>query len=98
MAPFWSPDGANIGFTALGKLKRIDVATGAVEVLSNASLFEQGGTWAPDGTILFVASTNSPIFRVPASGGDAVAVTQLRPGVDTGHFDPHFLPDGLHFL
>ncbi len=97
MAPFWSPDGASIGFTARGKLKRIEVATGAIEALSDASLFEQGGTWAPDGTILFVGTTNSPILRVPASGGNAVPATQLRPGEDTGHFDPQFLPDGVHF-
>src|SRR5437868_4717081 len=43
--PFWSPDGKSIGFMADAKLKRIDVAGGAPQLLCDAQGF-QGATWA----------------------------------------------------
>src|ERR1700758_1394352 len=42
--PFWSPDGANIGFFANGKLQKIGVAGGAPQVLASA-LAGRGGSW-----------------------------------------------------
>jgi Tol biopolymer transport system component len=42
--PFWAPDGRAIGFFAEGKLKRIDLAGGAPQVLADA-LQGRGGTW-----------------------------------------------------
>src|SRR5262249_42741563 len=35
--PFWSPDSASVGFFADGKLKRIDIAGGAPQVLTNVT-------------------------------------------------------------
>ena len=34
--PFWAPDGRAVGFFADGKLKRIDLTGGAVQVLADA--------------------------------------------------------------
>src|SRR5439155_22886544 len=34
--PFWSPDGASVGFFADGKLKRVEIVGGAPQVLGNA--------------------------------------------------------------
>ena len=57
-----------------------------------------GATWNREGTILFSAGY-SPVFRVPASGGDPQPVTQLdEKGGETSHSMPEFLPDGRHFL
>src|SRR5207249_3057227 len=53
--PFWSPDSRSIGFTAAGKLKRIDIAGGPPQILANTSS-PRGGAWGADGTILFSAS------------------------------------------
>ena len=51
--PFWAPDGRAIGFFADGKLKRIDVLTGGTaQVLADAAV-GRGGTWNPDGVIVF---------------------------------------------
>ena len=47
--------------------------------------------------IIFNPNAPLPIFRIPAAGGDAVAVTQLEPS-EVGHSFPQFLPDGRHFL
>ena len=94
--PFWSPDSQSIGFTADQKLKRIDVASGAVQVLADASTL--GATWG-DGVILFVTANTSPVSRLPAGGrsGSIAPATTLAPG-QTGHRFPNFLPDGRRFL
>src|SRR5437867_301435 len=36
--PFWSPDSASVGFFADDKLKRIDIAGGALQVLANVTV------------------------------------------------------------
>src|SRR6185436_18016433 len=54
----------------------------------------RGGSWSGN-TIIF-AGRYTPVFRVPATGGERVAVTAL--GADGSHRWPRFLPDGEHFL
>jgi len=96
--PFWSPDNRQIGFFADGKLKKIDTAGGSPQTLCDAPL-NRGGTWNRDGVILFSPITDGPLYRVSASGGVPVPVTQLDPSRgDTSHRWPFFLPDGRHFL
>ncbi len=93
--PFWSPDSRSVGFFAEGRLKRLDIGGGAPQTLATAAR-GRGGTWTADGVILFAPTTTSPLFRVAASGGEAVAVTTLdRQG---NHQFPIFLPDGRQFL
>jgi hypothetical protein len=56
----------------------------------------RGGTWSPDGTILFASMlAGAPLYRVSATGGEPLGVTssQLR-----SQQTPTFLPDGRHFL
>jgi Tol biopolymer transport system component len=91
--PFWSPDSRSIGFFTTGKLKRVDLGGGLPQTLADAPN-ARGGTWG-DGTILF-ATTGSPLRRVPASGGDIVAVTKLEG--QGNHRFPQFLPGGRQFL
>jgi serine/threonine protein kinase len=93
--PFWSPDSATIGFFADAKLKRIDIVGGAPQVLTNAR--GPGGAWNREGTIVFASSTNGPLLKVRARGGEALAVTRLETG-QAGHKFPQFLPDGRHFI
>jgi Tol biopolymer transport system component len=94
--PFWSPDSASVGFFAEGKLKRIDIVGGAPLVLANASI-GRGGAWNRDGTILFNPAPGGPLLKVPAMGGEAVAVTGLETGQDSPRF-PQFLSDGRYFI
>jgi Tol biopolymer transport system component len=96
--PFWSPDNRSVAFFADGKLKRTDIDGGYVQTLATA-ITGRGGTWNRDGVILFAPSnSNRPIYRIPAAGGEPVAVTQLDPPRQTAHQSPQFLPDGKHFL
>jgi serine/threonine protein kinase len=93
--PFWSPQGTSVAFFADGKLKRIEVATGATMVLADAPN-ARGGDWGEDGTILFAPNVSSGILRVPARGGATTVLT--KPDGRSGHRNPQFLPDGKHFL
>jgi Tol biopolymer transport system component len=97
--PFWSPDGKFIGFFADGKLKKVDVSVGQVQVLCDAPN-GRGGTWNRDGVIVFTPDgLGVGLFRVSSSGGSPAEVTQP----DASRFEeslrwPVFLPDGKHFL
>src|SRR2546426_4017623 len=96
--PFWSPDSQSVGFFAEGKMKRIEVDRGAVQILADAP-GGRGGAWNRDGTIIFYPNTTqSPIFRISATGGTASTVTRLENMKETNHRFPQFLPDGHHFL
>lgn len=96
--PFWSPDGAYLGFFSDGKLKKIAVAGGPPQTLCDATS-GRGGTWNRDGVILFSPGPGGVIFRVPAAGGTPVPVTKLPGnGVGEGNRFPVFLPDGDHFV
>jgi serine/threonine protein kinase/Tol biopolymer transport system component len=96
-SPFWSPDSRSIGFFAGSKLKRMDIAAGAPQVLASA-LSGAGGTWNRDGVIVFGPNPGTPLYRVPASGGEPVAITRLDPLHQLAHAFPQFLPDGRHLL
>jgi eukaryotic-like serine/threonine-protein kinase len=98
--PFWSPDSRSIGFFANGKLKRVDLSGGPpqsicdIETPTNA-----GGTWNPNGVIVFAQAPTDGLFRVSAAGGTPVRITQVDTSHDeVGHSWPYFLPDGQHFL
>jgi hypothetical protein len=96
--PFWSPDGASLGFFAQGQLKKIAVAGGPAQTLCDAA-DGRGGTWNRDGAIVFSPVPPSPRLRVSAAGGIPVPATTLVEGdASAGHRFPIFLPDGVHFL
>ena len=99
--PFWSPDNKFIGFFTDSKLKTIEVASGAVKNLCDLSSVEpiSGGTWSPDGVIVFSPDTHSPLYRVSASGGAPARLTELVKERNEGaHCFPEFLPDGRHVV
>jgi Tol biopolymer transport system component len=95
--PFWSPDGRSLGFFADGKLKRIDLRGGSPQVIADAPS-GRGGSWGPDGVILFSPNITTGIHRVAATGGTATPVTHFDPEKETSHRWPLFLPDGRHFV
>jgi serine/threonine protein kinase len=97
--PFWSPDGTFIAFFADGKLKKVDVSGGQVQVLSDAPN-GRGGTWNRDGVIVFAPdSLGRGLFRVSSSGSSPVEITKVDPSrFEESHRWPAFLPDGKHFL
>jgi Tol biopolymer transport system component len=97
--PFWSADSRSLAFFRLeNDLAMVDLAGGPVLSLCRADN-GKGGDWHPDGAILFAASHATSISMVPATGGEAVSVTDL--GTDRefrSHRFPRWLPDGRSFL
>ena len=94
---FWSPDSRFVGFFADGKLKKIDLAGGPPQSLSDTTATE-GGTWNRDEVIL-LGNATGPLLRVSAAGGQPVPATSLDASAnETSHRWPSFLPDGRHFL
>jgi Tol biopolymer transport system component len=98
MLPFWSPDSQWIGFFSDKQLRKIPATGGSAQVVVENTSDCFGGTWGPDGTILYSNGTGG-VSRVSSSGGPAMPVTVLNPSHgDVAHRWPHFLPDGRHFL
>jgi len=97
VAPFWSPDGRWVAFFSEGRLKRVPLAGGAVQVIAQTATDFRGATWGPDDTILFGSGTE-PIHRVSSSGGPVTSVTVRDASQEGSHRYPYFLPDGRHFL
>jgi serine/threonine protein kinase/Tol biopolymer transport system component len=96
VAPFWSPDSRSLGFFSDGALKRLDIGGGAPQTLAKSAA-PAGGAWNAEGTVLFSpGNTFGPLFRIPASGGEAVAIATLAG--QSFYRSPQFLPDGRQFL
>ncbi len=96
--PFWSPDGQSIGFFTDTKLKRVPAAGGDVQELCDVKR-ARGGTWSQDGVIVYAPTSDGPLFRIAATGGDPQRVTSLDSTKhESGHRFPEFLPDGKHVL
>jgi serine/threonine protein kinase len=94
--PFWSPDGRSLGFFGQGKLKLVEASATASPVALADVEESRGGSWGPDGTILFSRGYRDPILRIPAAGGSPAPVTEVK-GREA-HRWPSFLPGGRHFL
>jgi Tol biopolymer transport system component/predicted Ser/Thr protein kinase len=95
--PFLSPDGKWVGFTAGGKLTKVPVDGGAAVVLADADW--GGGSWGPDGTIVYTQSYTSGLRRVSAGGGKTDTLTTPdRARGELAHWWPQILPDGEHVL
>jgi serine/threonine protein kinase/Tol biopolymer transport system component len=99
IGPFWSPDGTQIAFFAKGKLKKVTLADGSLQDLAAVTFDVTGGSWSPDGVILFAGPTADGLYRIPANGGTVERATALDPSrAETGHRWPQFIDDGKSFL
>jgi hypothetical protein len=97
IGPFFSADGQWLAFNQNGRLKKMPAAGGAAVDLADA-FGMQGGSFLPDGSILFNPSHGEGLMRVSAPG-DAQPVTAVdRAKGESGHHWPHVLPGGKHAL
>jgi serine/threonine-protein kinase len=94
ISPFFSPDSRWIAFFAQGKLKKVPLAGGPPVTICDADI-GFGGSWGAANTIVFAATTGSPLSRVHADGGTPERATTLDAGRgEFSHRWPHVLPDG----
>jgi serine/threonine-protein kinase len=91
--PFFSPDGAWLGFDGDGVLQKISLAGGSPVTICQAP----GGanaSWGGD-TIVFSTGTGRVLNRVPAGGGTPEPLTALDTAAgDLAHTFPHVMPEG----
>jgi eukaryotic-like serine/threonine-protein kinase len=99
--PFFSPDGAWIGFAVSGALKKVKINGGDVLTIAEKAVDNQfgGAAWGDDGTIVFAPTRIAGLSRVPATGGIPAALTAPDGGKgEVSHFLPEFLPGGRAVL
>ena len=98
-SPFWSPDSKYLAFGVANQLKKIDIAGGSPQTITE-SIFPAGsGIWTRDGTIIFGGRGAGALSKVSQAGGVATPVTtvDLARG-ESFHALPTLLPDGKHFI
>jgi serine/threonine protein kinase/Tol biopolymer transport system component len=96
--PFFSPDGEWIAYVTTSELMKVPVSGGTPMRLCAVDR-SRGGTWTPDGTIVFAPSPNTGLFRVPATGGDPQPLTTLDAAAgEATHRWPQVLPGGQAIL
>ena len=95
--PFWSSDGARIGFFANGQVRSIDPASGHATDLAAASS-ARGGSWNAAGVLVFAPSANAGLSKLDAAGALAAFTTLDSVHGETSHAWPSFLPDGRHVI
>jgi serine/threonine-protein kinase len=94
VSPFFSRDGQWVGFFADGKLKKVSIHGGEPVTLCDAPM-NRGGTWGPDGTIVFAPTLYSGLMRVSAAGGSPEILN--TPDTSKGEISyrwPEILPGG----
>ena len=100
--PFFSPDGAWVGFSdeSDGTLKRVSTLGGPASriCLTGAGAAGiDGASWGDDGTIVFARGNTGGLWRVSASGGEPQELTKLQPK-ENHHAWPEILPGGRAVL
>ena len=97
--PFFSPDGAWIGFFAEGKLKKVSSAGGPVIALADVAGDSRGAVWTDLETIVYTPGPATPIFQVPAAGGTPSPVSTIDEARhERTHRWPSILPDSKTVL
>ena len=94
----FSPDGSQLAYVvtsyqwdALPRVRLLDVATGTMREVTAAQKSERSPQWAPDGkTLAFLSNRTgrTQVYTMPAAGGEAVALTAQKFGVDRYHWSP----------
>jgi eukaryotic-like serine/threonine-protein kinase len=98
--PFFSPDGAWIGFETPDALKKLPLAGGEATTLVRGANSLTNGSWGDhDRLVLERFSDGTGLVEVSASGGELKALTTLHsaPG-ETHHQWPQILPGGTAVL
>jgi serine/threonine-protein kinase len=94
-APFFSADGAWVGFSDIadGAIKRVPTSGGPAQEIARVDSGVLGATWAPDDTIILGTFDRSGLYRVSAAGGALEPLTALDESrAEVNHAWPERLP------
>jgi len=75
--PFFSPDGASVGFFTGRALKRVELRGSSPSRELAVIGAPRGASWGSDGFIYFSPSSNGGLVRIPADGGEVETMTEL---------------------
>jgi serine/threonine-protein kinase len=99
-APFFSPDGQQIGYFAGGRLMKQSLVGGRPQELAQVPHAPGGASWGPDGTIVFATAwARNGLHAVTEDGRETRVLTE--PDLQAGelfHYWPQVLPDGDSIL
>jgi serine/threonine-protein kinase len=92
--PAFSPDGSALAFVAGNRIKRVAASGGPVVDVAKVASVGLGIAWGEDDWLYFSAGLGTGgIWRVPAVGGEAQAVTRVEDALgDNAHTFPQLLP------
>ncbi len=78
--PFFSPDSRQVGFLAGSVMKKVSLSGGAPSVITSGISNVWGGTWLPDGTIVFAnpQPTGDMLYSVSDQGGTAELLSRVE--------------------
>ena len=99
---FLSPDGRWVAFFAEGdaELRKVSITGGPTITLCKFTGAPRGGSWGPDGTIVFATSNpTNGLMKIGEGGGEPEVLTtpdEVQRGSD--HVFPSVLPDGRSVL
>jgi len=97
--PFFSPDGEWLAYYGNECLMKIPVTGGAPVKLLEVPRAAPGGSWGPDGTIVFAGGWSGGLSKISAAGGESREFTTLDAARgEVSHRWPQILPDGRHVL
>jgi serine/threonine-protein kinase len=100
-SPFFSPDGASLGFTTgfPGDLVVLGLSGGAALTVVHDSAMAWGGTWSDAGWLYFTNADGAALMRVRPSGGPAEVVARVDTTKDELFIRwPEALPGGRGIL
>ncbi len=99
LAPFWSPDGKEVGYFTNKRLWKVASTGGRSSVITELGATPAGGrgaSWGDDGRIVFSLG-NTGLLEVSALGGEARELVPTEEGEADIH-EPHVLPAGKGLL
>ena len=90
--PFFSPDGAWVGFFVTGELRKVSLDGRPPVTLCAVPGNRRGASWGTDDAIWFSYDGSNGLWRVPATGGEAEPVESAESDADLHWMD--VLPNG----
>ncbi len=94
--PFFSPDGAWVGYSQPPDLKKVALAWGPPLTIGAAPNL-RGASWTPEGTIVFAPTNASGLLRVSDGGGTPDTLTRADSAGGSDRL-PQVLPGGRAIL